>query len=309
MRTLVTGGAGFLGRALTRVLVERGDEVLVLDRAAALGPDNGLPAAAQEVVCDIADAPATDALVTNPVLIPPIDRAVHLAAMAAPGIAQKQPGLTWSANAQGTFNVLHLLRRLEVKRAVFTSTAHVYGISPRYTPTDENHPFALQDTYTSSKIVGEELFSLFWKNHGLSYATLRLFNGYGPGQSRDYFVPNKIAQAVEAWKNGSRGLKLMGRRVTKDWVHVNDIVRAIVLALDSDYVGPLNVGTGVETSLEVIARQVADAFGLGLDFEGDDPGTRMQCDPRRAKTVLGWAPEVTLARGLADLIERARAAR
>src|SRR4029077_19456832 len=122
---------------------------------------------------------------------------IHLAAIASPRLAQDDPDVSWSTNVQGTYNVLQLAKALGVPRFVFLSSAHVYGISPKYFPTDERHPLALQDTYTSTKIAGEQLCRLFYDNCGISYVTLRLFNAYGVGQSKDYFLGVKLAQARE----------------------------------------------------------------------------------------------------------------
>ena len=120
----------------------------------------------------------------------------------------------------------------------------MYGISPKYMPTDERHPLALQDTYTTTKIMGESLCQLFYSNHNLEYLVSRLFNAYGPGQSTDYFIPAMISKA----KSGH--IELRGRHVTKDFVFVDDVVDAFAKALVSDYVGEMNIGSGLQTTLE-----------------------------------------------------------
>jgi UDP-glucose 4-epimerase len=177
----------------------------------------------------------------------------------------------------------------------------VYGISPKYMPTDENHPLALHDTYTTTKIIGEQLCRLYYENHGLSYTTLRLWNAYGPGQSPEYFIGKKIAQA----KRGE--LTIRNEGVTKDWVHVTDVCRAVELSLKSDYVGPLNVGTGKETSLRQIVDAIGKRFNVAVVKEDvpDEGPTSMCCDWKRILLMLGWTPTIPFERGLAQLMEQA----
>ncbi len=174
------------------------------------------------------------------------------------------------------------------------STAHVYGISPKYMPTDENHPLALLDTYTSTKILGESLCQLFYSNHHLAYITTRLFNGYGPGQNTDYFIPAMVAKA----KTGR--IELRGRNITKDFVYVEDVGDAFIRALMSDYVGEVNIGTGKQSTLEYVARHIAKALGAELTFSSVDPAgpTHMQCDPTRALKILGWKASTPIEQGL-----------
>src|SRR5271157_297809 len=191
--------------------------------------------------------------------------------------------------------------RLKIRRVIFFSSAHVYGISPKYMPTDETHPLALLDVYTSTKIMGEKICELFYSYHGLSYTAFRLYNAYGIGQSPDYFIGMKLAQAKAG---GPLTLRTQVADVTKDWIHVSDVVAATVSAVDSGYVGPLNIGTGQETSLKTIAAAISERFGLPLVPEdSNDPGpTRMCCDNRRAKQVLRWEPKIPFSDGLTELI-------
>jgi nucleoside-diphosphate-sugar epimerase len=184
------------------------------------------------------------------------------------------------------------------RRFILGSSGHVYGVSPRYLPSDERHPLATFDTYTTSKLLGEHLCQLFYENYGLSYAAIRLFNCYGPGQQLGYFIPDKILQA----QAGNFGLR--GALVTKDWIYIDDVVRAYTSALDSAFVGAVNIGTGIETDLETIARTIARAFGVHVVLQATaSPPTRMLCDWGRAQRVLGWQPEISLEEGLERTID------
>jgi nucleoside-diphosphate-sugar epimerase len=167
-------------------------------------------------------------------------------------------------------------------------------------PTDEWHPLSLLDTYTTTKIAGEKLCELFHSNYGISTTCLRLFNAYGPNQSKDYFIGAKIQQA----KSGGP-VSLMNGDVTKDWVWVEDVVEAIIRAAKTDYVGPINIGTSVETNLRQIATQISESFGVKLvpDPAVDVGPTRMKCNGDRAKDVLRWESKVSFAEGLQRLID------
>lgn len=287
---LVTGAAGFIGKHLVKALLDENIPVVALDKANPTPFEFNI----RYHQTDITDEAAMKKLEDGP-----FTACVHLAAVASPPIAQKDPVQAWATNVRGTHNVLQLLHRIGCPKIIFFSSAHVYGISPKYMPTDENHPLALLDTYTTTKIMGEELCRLYYENHGISYTTLRLWNAYGPGQNEDYFIGAKIRQA----KTGK--LTIRNERVTKDWVHVSDVVRATLLAVKSAYVGPLNVGTGIETSLTDIVRRIADRFGLAITKEDvpDEGPTRMQCDFRRIKATLGWEPKISFQDGLRELLK------
>lgn len=299
MKILVTGAAGFLGSKLVERLEADGEQVVWLDKRQT--PFLSKRSGAKCDITDVAEvADFSRAVVRNGV--GGIDACVHLAAVAAPREAAANPSLAWETNVRGTHNVLGLCCSLRVPKVVFASSAHVYGISPKYMPTDEQHPLSLLDTYTVTKILGEELCALYNRNYGLSTTVLRLFNAYGPGQSADYFIGKKIAEA----KAGR--IQLMNASVTKDWVWAADVADAMVRAMRTSYVGPLNIGTGFETSLREIADCIAVAFGAEVveDPATDDSPTRMCCDAGRAEKVLGWRPMVDFATGLSMLIESSK---
>ena len=292
-RVLVTGAAGFIARHLIPALVGAGYEVIALDKEATSGfrvisDDKPHFTYLCWDICNQSDMELLGRELE-------IDAVIHLAALAAPRVAETIPAETFRINVLGTYNVLKIAREAGAKRIVFPSTAHVYGISPKYLPTDENAPLALQSTYTVSKILGEQLCALFYLNYNLSFVVLRMFNGYGPGQSSDYFIPSIINQALKG------DVVVHGKEITKDFVYVEDIVEAMMRALSSNYVGVLNIGTGIQTSLGFVAEFIATHFNRKLEFAGepDDKGpTRMQCDYSRAQATLGWSPQTSLTDGL-----------
>ena len=297
-RVLVTGACGFLGSRLIPRLLDEGAEVIGLDYGKAL--ENGALKKVQSKIT------LSEADISNHAemkkLKHPIGFVVHLAAIAAPLQCEENPSKAFATNVLGTFNLLKLANEKRAKKFLFSSTAHVYGISPKYMPTDEKHPLALQDTYTTTKIMGESLCQLFYSNHNLEYLVTRLFNSYGPGQSTDYFIPAMISKA----KTGH--IELRGRNVTKDFIFVDDVVDAFTKALMSDYVGEMNIGSGQQTKLEYVAQHIARSLNAKLSFsdlETSGP-THMQSDPTRASRILGWKATTTIEKGLDITIARSK---
>ena len=280
MRVLVTGSEGFLGKHVSAVLKTKGHQVVGLDSA---------PTA--DIVADI----------TRVLPVMELDAIVHLAAVASPNICTANPELAFSVNVLGTQQVLRLALESGAKKFVFSSSAHVYGVGPKYLPTDEYHPLFLQNTYTTTKILGEQLCQLFYDNHGLSYTVLRLFNAYGPGQGLGYFIPDMLAKA----RTGEIILK--GGKTTKDWVYVDDVARAFVLAVETPYVGVMNIGSGREMRLEGIACAIAAYTGAKVHWVDGGDVTRMRADWSRAKGILGWEPTMKLEDGLRAVCSDAKA--
>ena len=294
MRILISGAAGFIGSHLVQALMKQEYEVIALDKAEK-NPNFGRPNADQWIDCDISNKASVEYCEKTL----KFDSMVHLAAIAAPNFAQANPDLAFAVNVLGTYHLLKMAKTIGAKRIIMASTAHTYGISPKYIPTDEAHPLSLLDTYTVSKVLGEKLCELFYTNYNLSYCVLRLFNGYGPGQSLGYFIPDIIEKA----KTGKISLK--GGCVTKDFVYIDDIVDAIVRALENCYVGPLNVGTGIQTRLFDVADIIAKHFNAKLvSAELEDKGpTHMMADINRIKITLNWKPQILIEEGLKRTIE------
>ena len=272
MRVLLTGSEGFIGKHVRRALSAAGHSVVPLDIT--LGVDITKPMGA----------------------VAGIDAVIHLAAMASPNECLSNPAMAYGVNVHGTSNVLDMAVRSGAKKVVFSSSAHVYDIPPRFMPTDETHPLRLNNVYTTTKILGEQLCQLYWENHGLLYTTLRLFNTYGVGQARGFFIPDMIAKA-------KRGAFTLGSaNVTKDWVYIDDVAEAFVRAVETPFVGPINIGTGKQTDLGFIATRIAMANHVEVTTSLSDAPTAMRADISRARRVLGWEPKTTLEDGLARTI-------
>lgn len=281
MKILVTGANGFIGRHVVKALKEACHETITLDQEWYRAMD-----IAQDITKPLAPIPGLDAV-------------IHLAAIANPRECDGSPSRAFDVNVHGTQNVLKMAVASGANKVVFPSSGHVYDMPPLYLPTDEQHPLRLNNTYTITKILGEQLCELYYQNHGLSYTTLRLYNAYGPGQQLGYFIPDMLA------KKGDISLG-SGGHITKDWVWVEEVADAFVKAISSPFVGAVNIGTGIETPLYVIAGRIVAEKGFVCTVEAADNPSRMRADNSRAQRVLDWQPKVSIEDGLERILQARR---
>lgn len=293
MRVLVTGAAGFVASKVVPKLLERGDEVIGVDIE-----DKPISAAFRN--CRWVQVDITEPVFPKRVE-GPFDRVIHLAAMAAPRACEAQPGSAFDVNVRGTYEVLRFAVGRGAK-VVFASSAHVYGIPPPYAPTREDAPLKPQDIYTSTKVAAEDLCRRFAESYNLLYIALRLYNGYGPGQPLGYFIPDMIDQVKMR-----RSIRVRGAAITKDWLYIDDMAEAVVLATASPFIGALNVGSGQATSLLNVTEHIGERFGVPIEPVDDpsQPPSFMRADLDLVQRVLLWEPKVSLADGIARTIAAA----
>ena len=295
MHIVVTGGAGFIGAHSSRALLAAGHRVTAVDDLSH-GKREAVP---EGVALEVQDVRAPDLQHLFARLRP--DAVLHLAAQMDVRKSVADPTFDASVNVLGTVNVLEAAQRAGVKRLVFASSGGaVYGEQESF-PAAESHPRAPASPYGVSKLCGEEYLSLYARN-GLCCLALRYANVYGPGQDPHgeagvvAIFANKMLAGAQPVVNGDGGQ-------TRDYVHVEDVARANVLALQSTAQGALNVGTGRETSVNVLAAALARELGFlqpivnGPAKAGEQ--RRSVVSPARALAVLGWAPRIELAQGLA----------
>jgi UDP-glucose 4-epimerase len=302
MRALVTGGAGFIGSHLVDALLDRGDEVLVIDDLSTGRRENlaaALETGAELLEGDVADAAA----VSSAVDARPPDVAFHLAAQIDIRVSVSDPVFDANVNVAGTINLLEAARRAEVGRVVFASTGGaIYGEGTgRDLPLDEAAECIPDAPYGQSKLAAEGYLALYGRLYDLSTIALRLGNVYGPRQD-----PLGEAGVVAIFCGAlleSRTPRVFGDgEQTRDYVYVGDIVEALLAAADSRATGTLNVGTGVETSVLELGRMIGEACGRPFEPEMAPPRPgeiqRIAIDSGRAARELGWTAETTLADGL-----------
>ncbi len=297
---LVTGGAGFIGSELVALLVAAGRRVVVLDDLSA-GREaylDGLPPAR----CTLVRGTILDRGLVQ-TLVGGSERVFHLAAR---GLRQSihDPEPVHAVNATGTLILLEAARRAGIERFVHVSSSEVYGPA-RTAPMDETLPTYPTTPYGASKLAGEAYARSAFITHGLPVVVVRPFNVFGPRSHHEgasgEVIPRFMLRAL-----ANQNLIVFGDGMqTRDFTYVADMARAILLAGDADAaVGEtVNVGSGAEISISDLARLVARTVGAqdaSIVHQADRPGdvSRLLCDNRKARRLLGWTAETGLAAGL-----------
>jgi UDP-glucose 4-epimerase len=303
MKALVTGGAGFIGSNLTDALLARGDEAIVVDDLSTGRRENlepGLAHGATLVEADIRDREALEELFgrERPEVV------FHLAAQIDVRKSIADPAFDASINVGGTANVLEAARVAESRRVVFSSTGGaIYGEGEgQQLPLPEDAPLAPEAPYGQSKYAGEGYLALYERLYGLSSLPLRLGNVYGPRQD-PLGEAGVIAIFCGKLRAGERPTVFGDGKQTRDYIYVGDVVSAMLAAAEAETTGPINVGTGIETDVLELVRQLGELGGNGgFEPEFAPPRTgevqRISIDPGRAERELGWRPEMGLAEGL-----------
>jgi UDP-glucose 4-epimerase len=293
VRAVVTGGAGFVGSHVAEALLARGDEVHVLDNLST-GSREKVPEGAELHVGDI----RTDAASVFERVRP--DACFHLAAQADVNTSVARPDFDADVNVLGTVRILEAARAAGAK-VVFTSTGGaIYGECEGPAPEEqERRPIS---PYGISKLAGEEYLAGWNRLHGTNHVALRLANVYGPRQEAS-LEGGVIAIFLDRMASG-RPIQIFGDgEQTRDFIYVRDVVAAALAAVGHPG-GVLNVGTGVETSVNELFRACASV--TGYDREPEYPPARAgdilrsAIDPSRAGTEVGWSAKRTLEDGLRE---------
>jgi UDP-glucose 4-epimerase len=303
MNCLVTGGAGFIGSNLVDALVARGDAVTVVDdlstgRRGNL--DGALAAGAELVELDIRDAAGLAAL-----MVERQPRTVfHLAAQIDVRKSLEDPAFDAAVNVGGTANVLEAARWAGASRVVLVSTGGaIYGEGEgQQLPLDESTAIAPMSAYGQSKFAAEGYLALYERLYGLSTVALRLGNVFGPRQD-PLGEAGVIAIFCGLLSSGGRPTVYGDGTQTRDYIYVGDVVAAALAAAESGFTGPVNIGTGRETSV----LELAEALGRLGGVESFEPELappragevqRISLDASRAERELGWRPATSLDQGL-----------
>jgi UDP-glucose 4-epimerase len=300
MKVLITGGAGFIGSALANRLAQLDHEVRAIDDLSAGDPARLLP----EVSFtrgDVNDIPKLWSLLQG------VQCVYHLAARVSVQESALYPRDYNAVNVGGTVSVLEAMRDAGVKRVVFSSSGAVYG-EQRTQPLSEDMPPDPRSPYAVSKLSAEyyvRTTGILWNMETVS---LRIFNAYGPGQqlpaSHPPVIPFMIRQAL---RNASILVHGDGQQ-TRDYVYIDDVVKALVAASTAPGVDRLviNVGSGVETSINDLVRAVGESLGrplTPLTVSSQDGGvSRMRASLLVAEEKLKFKPQVTLAEGLRRIL-------
>ena len=336
---LITGGCGFIGRHVTRELLEHGYRVRVLDSLVEQVHGEAQPPRdprADHVIADIRDGEAMKAALQD------IDDVVHLASEVGVGQSMYEIARYVSANEFGTATLLEAMIGLPIQRIVVASSMSVYG-EGRYrdrdgaigqpdpghrrtagnwdpldghgqrltpAPTDEEKPVDLASIYALNKYMQERAVLIFAAAYGMEAAALRLFNVYGAGQSLSNPYTGVLANFASRIANGQPPTIFEDGHQRRDFVHVDDVARAFRLALERPGTAGqvFNIGSGVSRSILEIARLLADAMGRP-DLEPEVLDTARSGDIRhcfadisKARAMLGYAPRETLEHALEPFV-------
>ena len=307
MKTLVTGGAGFIGSNLVDALLGRGDEVTVVDDLSTGKRENlegALSGGATLAEIDIREAEAVADVVarTRPDVI------FHLAAQIDVRKSVADPANDARINVEGTINVLSAAQAHGVPRVVNTSTGGaIYG-EGKQLPAPEDHPSAPEAPYGLSKWCAEQYCEIFTRLHGLSTVSLRYGNVYGPRQD-PLGEAGVIAIFCGKLLEGQRATIFGDGEQTRDYVYVEDVVDANLRAAEAGTTGPVNIGLGKERSvLDIVEVLKKHADGFEVDHAPERPGEvqHIALDPSRAREELGWEAKVELEEGLKRTLDSLR---
>jgi UDP-glucose 4-epimerase len=318
VRVLITGGAGFVGSHLAGALLDRGDEVFVLDNLSTGSVDN---------ITHLKPNPrfhyAIDTVTNEPLLAEMIDRCdtvVHLAAAVGVKLIVEQPVHTIETNVHGTEVVLKHAAKKK-KLVLIASTSEVYGKSVEV-PFSENADLVLGPTakhrwaYACSKMIDEFLALAYWKERKLPVIIVRLFNTVGPRQTGQYgmVIPNFVRQAL-----AGQPITVFGDGTQcRSFTYVGDVVRAMVALINEPAaVGQVfNIGNGQEISINALAAKVKALTGSSSDIvripydqayeAGFEDMPRRVPDISKISGLIGYAPTVELDEILERVIEYAR---
>ena len=283
MKSLVTGGAGFIGSTLVEKLLEQDEMVVVVDNESAnTHEETYWNDDAINIKMDVND-PALKNAVTG------IDRIFHLAADISIPYSIKNPAATYSNNVHGLLNVLEVARKSDIKNVVFSSTAAIYGLTDKVcVETDTPDPL---NPYAVSKLAGEYLMKMYNDLYGINTVSLRYFNVYGPRQSNTgQYAP--VVGIFQKQKEQHSALTIVGDgKQTRDFVHVSDVAAANILVSESDATGVYNVGTGIEYSVNQIADMISDVQRNIPPRVGE--ARRSLSDSSKLQS-LGWKPQIKL---------------
>lgn len=305
-RTLVTGGAGFIGIHAVKALTERGDRILVVDDLRhACGEE--LPDGVDLVAGELSSPAAREAISGfRP------DRVVHLAAQGGVSRSMREPAEDAAVNVVATVSLLKTCVELGVRRLVFASSGGaIYGQADR-TPTPEDAPARPLSPYGAAKLACEGYLGMFLRTFGLSSVPLRFGNVYGPHQDGSGEAGVVAIASTRLLAGCAPEIRGDGTQ-TRDFVYVGDVVAAIIRALATGVTQPLNIGTGVATSVNAVVghlRAISNTVLEPIHLAPREGEVKHAClDVDRAHQALGWQAATPLWEGLRTTYETFSAGR
>lgn len=294
---LVTGGRGFIGKDLIRRLISDNEEVLLLSSTPCNDPEMRPQ---KSVTGTILDTEFLNRIFAEN----EISGVYHLSAISDIRRSIADPYETFNLNVTGTANLLEAMRRYDVKRMVFASTAAVYGNSAEPVKKESGDTVPLSP-YAASKLMAEEYCNVYSSQYGMNIKSLRYFNPYGPGMR-----PDSPASVVLKFINSIISKKspvIFGDGTqTRDFVYINDITQANIKAMNYGEFGVYNIGTGAATPLKDLANMIMEITGINVSIDYQDARIgdilHSSADISKAKRKFGYSPEYSLHNGLNEMI-------
>lgn len=297
---LVTGGAGFIGSHLTQALLQRGDQVRVVDNLST-GKRENVPAGVEIIIGDLADDGVAARAAAG------CDYVLHQAAIPSVPRSVKDPLGTHRANVDGTMQMLVAARDAGVKRLVFAGSSSTYGNSAVLPKREDMRPAPITP-YALQKYIGEQYCQMFTSLYGLETVTTRYFNVFGPRQAPDSPYSGVISLFIKALLAGKAPLIHGDGRQTRDFTYVANVVDGVLRAATAEGVAGevINVATGGRISLLELARSLQLIIGsdtaptFDTAREGDVKDS--QADIFKARKLLGYEPSIPFEEGLRQTV-------
>lgn len=327
MKTIVTGGAGFIGSHLVDALVARGDEVLIVDNLWTgkeptfwlSKPDSAERKKLEKEIKRLRNV-RKKSINTNAKLLrfdirspyiemlfngwKNVDYVFHLAALPRVEFSFQQPILTNEVNIKGTLNVIAMTVLVNAKRLIYSSSSAIYG-GNLVLPLKEDMPVNPLSPYALQKYAGERYCQMLCqpkeKERLNGAVCLRYFNAYGPRQPVDSAYASAIPRFIEDKRTGVVSTIFGDGKQTRDFTWVDDVVRANILAAESDKVGNgevINIGGGKNYSINQLAEMIGGKYEYG---PARVEPRNSRADITKAKELLGWEPQVSLEQGINKL--------
>ncbi len=307
MKILITGGAGFIGSHLCEKYVSEDETVFCLDNF-----ENGDLRNIYGLITrknfklirgDIRDSNLLEKI------MPDIDVIIHLAAQIHVDRSIIEPRLTYEVNVLGTLNILEAARRFDAERIIHTSTSEVYG-SAINVPMNEDHPLCAPHPYGASKIAADRLCYAYVQTYAMNICIARPFNTFGPKQ-KDHGYGGAISIFTKRALGNQPPIIYGDGNQTRDYMYINDLVRAydLILRNDRSLREVINFGTGKDIKIVDLANKIVQLCGRKARIEpvhvAARPGeiTKMVADYSKAKKLLGWEPKYDLNKGLEEFVE------
>jgi UDP-glucose 4-epimerase len=300
MKIMITGGAGFIGSHIADLLIHNGHVVVIVDDLSNGKKENINPQAVFYHISILDGGLAELFRKERPEVV------IHHAAQISVRDSVKDPLRDMEINIKGSVQLLEHCKNNQVRKIIFSSTGGALYGEQDYFPADENHPMRPLSPYAIAKLSVEKYLFFYFTTHRLPYTALRYANVYGPRQD-PFGEAGVVAIFCQRMLKGDRPIINGDGEQTRDFVYVGDVARANLLALQHEVTGEINIGTGVETSINTIFNKLRLLVAPGTpEVHGPAmPGEQLRSvlSYQKAQAILNWEPSMPLTAGLKHTVE------